>query len=213
MKIIRAILIATLFTFTLSSFALADTAPTLTLDPVGGAINGVAGSTVGWGFTLTNLGSDFAVVTGSDFCVGPITSPCSNPLGTYTDFVGQQFFVLGPSPESSSISQSFELMALTGVGSFFINPLAQPGDMAVGQVALSYDLFSLSPNDPNFDPTADTLSNGNFLMAPASVTVTTATVHTPEPGSLVLLACGLLGLLLLIKRHSSTREHGLFSIC
>jgi len=40
MKIIRAILIATLFTFTLSGFALADTAPTLTLDPVGGAITG-----------------------------------------------------------------------------------------------------------------------------------------------------------------------------
>ncbi len=67
MKIIRAILIATLFTFTLNGFALADTAPTLALDPVGGAITGVAGSTVGWGFTLTNLGSDFAVITSSDF--------------------------------------------------------------------------------------------------------------------------------------------------
>jgi len=196
MKIIRAILIATLFTFTLSGFALADTAPTLALDPVGGAITGVAGSTVGWGFTLTNLGSDFAVITSSDFCVGPISSPCSNPLGTYTDFVGQQFFVLGPSPESSSISQSFDVMALTGVGSFFINPLAQPGDMAIGQIALSYDLFSLSPNDPNFDPFADTVSNGNFLMAPASVTVTKTTVSTPEPASLLLLAAGVLALLL-----------------
>jgi hypothetical protein len=201
MKIIRAILIATLFTFTLSGFALADTAPTLALDPVGGAITGVAGSTVGWGFMLTNLGSDFAVITGSDFCVGPITSPCSNPLGTYTDFVGQQFFVLGPSPESSSISQSFDLMALTGVGSFFINPLAQTGDKAVGQIVLSYDLFTLSPNDPNFDPIADTLSNGNFLMAPASVTVTKTTVPTPEPGSFSLIASGLLGFLLLMKRH------------
>jgi hypothetical protein len=151
------------------------------------------------------LGSDFAVITGSDFCVGPITSPCSNPLGTYTDFVGQQFFVLGPSPESSSISQSFDLMALTGVGTFFINPLAQPGDKAIGQIVLSYDLFSLSPNDPNFDPTTDTLSNGNFLMAPASVTVSTTTVHTPEPGSLFLLACSLFGLLLLIKRDDLTK--------
>jgi len=199
MKLIRAILIATLFTFTLSGFALADTAPTLTLDPVGGAITGAAGSTVGWGFTLTNLGSDFAVITGSDFCVGPITSPCTNPLGTYTDFVGQQFFVLGPSPENSSISQSFDLMALTGVGSLFINPLAQPGDKAIGQVVLSYDLFSLSPNDPNFDPIADTLSNGNFLMGPASVTVTKTTVPTPEPGSVFLLAIGLAGCLLAKK--------------
>lgn len=195
MKIIRAVLIAMLFTSTVSGFALADTAPTLTLDPVGGAITGVAGSTVGWGFTLTNLGSDFAVITGSDFCVGPITSPCSNSLGTYTDFVGQQFFVLGPSPESPSLLQSFDLVGLTGVGSFFINPLAQPGDMAAGQIVLSYDLFSLSPNDPNFDPTADTLSNGNFLMAPASVTVTNSTVSTPEPGSLLLLTAGALALI------------------
>ena len=199
MKIIRAILIATLFTFTLSGFALADTAPTLALDPVGGAITGVAGSTVGWGFTLTNLGSDFAVITSSDFCVGPITSPCSNPLGTYTDFVGQQFFVLGPSPESSSISQSFDLLALTGVGSFFINPLAQPGDKAIGQIVLSYDLFSLSPNDQNFNSIVDTVSVGNFLMAPASVTVTKTTVPTPEPGSVFLLAIGLAGCLLAKK--------------
>jgi len=199
MKIIRAILIATLFTFTLSGFALADTAPTLALDPVSGAITGVAGSTVGWGFTLTNLGSDFAVITSSDFCVGPITSPCSNPLGTYTDFVGQQFFVPGPSPESSSISQSFDLMALTGVGSFFINPLAQPGDNAIGQIVLSYDLFSLSPNDQNFNSIVDTVSVGNFLMAPASVTVTKTTVPTPEPGSVFLLAIGLAGCLLAKK--------------
>jgi hypothetical protein len=87
-------------------------------------------------------------------------------------------------------------MALTGIGSFFINPLAQPGDMAIGQIALSYDLFSLSPNDPNFDPFADTVSNGNFLMAPASVTVTKTPGSTPEPASLLLLAAGVLALLL-----------------
>jgi hypothetical protein len=135
----------------------------------------------------------------SDFCVGPVTSPCSNPLGAYTDLVGQQFFVLGPSPESSSVSQSFDLLALTGVGSFFINPLAQTGDTAVGQLVLSYDLYGVSPNDPNFDPTSDIVSNGNFLMAPASVTVTTTTVPTLEPSSLVLLASALASSLLWIK--------------
>jgi hypothetical protein len=76
---------------------------------------------------------------------------------------------------------------------FFISQLAQPGDKAIGQIVLSYDLFILSPNDPNFDPTTDTVSNGNFLMAPASVTVTTTTVPTPEPESLLLLAIGLAG--------------------
>jgi hypothetical protein len=201
MKIIRAILIATICLLELGSVALADSVPTLALDPVGGTITGTAGSTVGWGFTLTNLGTDFAVITGSDFCVGTIASPCGNSLGTYTDFIGQQFFVVGPSPESSSVSQSFDLMGLTGIGSLFINPLAQPGESAIGQIVLSYDLFSLSPNDPSFDATLDTLSNGNFLMAPASVTVTTTTVPVPEPGSLPLLTCGSLGVLLLKKRR------------
>jgi hypothetical protein len=201
MKMIRASVIAVIFLFTLGSLAHADTLPTLTLDPTNGAITGTAGSTVGWGFTLTNLGPDFAVVTGSDFCVGPITSPCSNSLGTYTDFIGQQFFVLGPSPENPMVSQSFDLMALTGIGSLAINPLAQPGDSAIGQIVLSYDLFSLSPNNPNFDPILDTLSDGNFLKAPASVTVATTTVQIPEPGSLSLLACGLFGFLLLKQRR------------
>ncbi len=199
MKIIRALLIAAICMIEFGSFVLADTLPALTLAPAGGAITGTAGSTVGWGFTLTNPGTDFAVITGSDFCVGTITSPCSNPLGSYTDFIGQQFFVLGPSPESSSMSQSLDLLALTGVGSFFINPLALPGDSATGQLVLSYDLFSLSPNDANFDPTIDTLSNGNFLITPASVTVTTPAVPTPEPSSWLLLASGLASAFLMSK--------------
>jgi hypothetical protein len=199
MKIIRALLIATICMIELGSVALGDTLPTLTLTPAGGAITGTAGSTVGWGFTLTNPSTDFLVITGSDFCVGTITSPCSNPLGSYTDFIGQQYFVTGPSPESSSMSQSFDLLALTGMGSFLINPLALPGDSATGQLVLSYDLFNLSPNDGNFDSITNTVSNGNFLMTSASVTVTTPVAATPEPSSWLLLASGLASAFLVSK--------------
>src|ERR1700757_2594148 len=91
----------------------------LTLDPTNGALTGPAGSTVGWGFTLTNTGTDYAVISGSDFCVGVITSPCTNSLGTYTDFSQFQFVLAGP---SQSVTQTFNQTLNTGLGSFLINP-------------------------------------------------------------------------------------------
>jgi hypothetical protein len=195
MKMFRSITAALLFTIALAGASRADTMPTLSVIPED--VVGPAGSTVGWGFTLTNLGADFAVITGSDFCVGVPTSPCSNSLGTYTDFIGAQFVVIGPSPESSSLTQSFNDNLQTGLGSFLINS-GGSGTLA-GELLVSYDLFSVDPNALNFDPTTDTLSVGNFLTSAASVTVGTGTVSTPEPATLSLLLGGLVGSLLLAK--------------
>jgi hypothetical protein len=195
MKMFRTMLIALLLTIGLARVSCADTAPTLTVAPAN--LVGPAGSTVGWGFTVTNLGTDFAVITGSDFCVGVISSPCSNALGAYTDFIGSQFFVVGGSPEPSSVTQSFDNFLQTGFGSFLINSGAT-GSIA-GKLVMSYDLFSVDPNATNFNPALDTVSVGNFLTASASVTVGTKTVATPEPGSLIMMVCGLAGLLLVTK--------------
>jgi hypothetical protein len=195
MKLFRSITAALLLTIAWAGASRADTLPTLNVLPED--VVGPAGSTVGWGFTLTNLGADFAVITGSDFCVGVPTSPCSNPLGTYTDFIGAQFVVIGPSPESSTLAQSFNDNLQTGLGSFLINP-GGSGTLA-GELLVSYDLFSVDPNALNFDPTIDTLSVGNFLTSAASVTVGTVTVPTPEPATLSLLLGGLVGSLLLAK--------------
>ena len=195
-RMIRTAVLAALFVLAFGSRAFADTAPTLTLDPTNGALVGPAGSTVGWGLTLSNPGDDFMVVSGSDFCVGVITSPCGNSLGTYTDFVGQQFFVLGPSPESTSLVQAFDNSSQFGLGSFLINPGATGS--VTGFIALSYDLFSVDPNGLGFNPDTDTISNGNLLTAPASVTVGTAA--TPEPATILLLLCALPIALLLRKR-------------
>jgi hypothetical protein len=189
MKLFRTLSIATLLLFALGVRARADDI-SLTLDPVGGALTGPAGSTVGWGFTLANSGPDFAVISGSDFCVGPITSPCSTSFGTYTDFIGQQFIVVG----SSSVTEAFDNNTQTGLGSFFINP-ASTGTVT-GLAVVFYDLFSVDPNSPDFNPDLDTISNGNLLSADASVTVGSSATSTPEPGSLLLLAAGVLALFL-----------------
>jgi len=173
---------------------------TFTLSPTSGDISGSAGDTVGWGFTLTNS-TDFLVVDSSDFCVGVITSPCSNTLGTYTDFIGPNFIIAGPSPESTSITQSFDSSLATGVGSFLINNSALPGQSVSGEIVVTYDLYSVDPNDPSFDPSVDTISVGNEVTADASVTVAGATA-IPEPGSLILVLAGLLGI-----GYSQLREH------
>jgi hypothetical protein len=188
MKMLRGVLVGFLFVLTLCATANADGLPTLTLAPLGGALTGAAGSTVGWGFTLTNLGFDFAVVTGSDFCVGVIASPCANSLGTYTDFAGPQFLVVGPSPESTSITQAFNNILMAGMGSFLINPAAM-GSVS-GEIVLTYDLYSVDPNSLSFNPLLDTVSLGNQLTSAASVTV--ATTPTPEPSSLLILSSGLI---------------------
>jgi hypothetical protein len=199
-KTIRVSLIVILFASALGTRTPADTLPTLTLDPVDGALVGPAGSTVGWGFTLTNLGTNFLVVSGSDFCVGVISSPCSNSLGTYTDFIGPQFFPVGPSPESSTFTQAFDNKLQLGMGSFQIDPGATGS--ATGFIALTYDLYSVDPNSPVFDPATDFVSFGNYLTAPASVTVGTSTSAVPEPASLLLLVSGLVVGWFMTKRRA-----------
>jgi hypothetical protein len=67
------------------------------------------------------------------------------------------------------------------VGSFAISPSATIGDQVLGNITLTYDVYSVSPNDPSFNPFVDTLADGLQISHPAQVYV------TPEPGTLLLL--------------------------
>jgi hypothetical protein len=197
MKMLRIIFITCFCLLAIGTGAKADSdPPVLTLDPTGGALTGAAGSTVGWGFTLTSTSPDFALITGSDFCVGAITSPCSNSLGTYTDFIGNQFVVAGEGSLENPGTETFDNASMLGIGSFLINPSAT-GSVS-GDLVLSYDLYSVDPGASNFDPIADLISNGNFIEAAGSVTVgsssTTGTV--PEPATLPLLLGGIAAMIL-----------------
>ena len=86
-------------------------------------------------------------------------------------------------------TQAFDLNALTGIGSFAISPAALPGSAATGLINLTYDRYSLSPNDLNFDPDVNTVSTGNTLSGTARVSVRVSAV--PEPASFALIGLGL----------------------
>jgi hypothetical protein len=181
----------------------ADATAILTLAPTSGVLSGQAGSTVGWGFTLSNP-SDYAVVSSSNFCLGSsgVTSLCVAPtIGIYTDEIASNFIIVGPTPESPVVTQAFSVSLATGVGSFAITSGEPVGAENVGQLVLTYDLYSVDPNSGTFDPIADLVSAGNFLTAPASVSVATAPFIAPEPASGWLVAIVGGGLVWLSRRR------------
>jgi hypothetical protein len=177
----------------LASTSAAQAAVTFQLDPTGGAISGLAGNTVGWGFSLSNT-ENFLVVTSASF--EPTTD-----LGTFTDFISapDNFFVVGPGLGASTTwSQTFDASKQTGLGSFAISSSATAGSSAFGQIMVSYDLFSVSPLDPNFNPDTDTLSNGNLISSNASVTNSVV----PLPAAAWLFLTGLGGVCFGVRKQT-----------
>jgi len=183
---------------------LGQAAAVLTLSPATGSIQAMRGNVVGWGFTISNPDPNFLVVTSAAFCKTVVVAGftvCDQfpdpALGTFTDYIAQfNFIVAGPAPESPVVSQAFNQALQTGVGSFAIAPAAPFGTFS-GQILLTYDLYSRSPNDPLFDPGSDFIApgpNGNTLTANAAVSA------IPEPATILLVACGAAMLVLRRRR-------------
>ena len=173
---------------------LAHAAPVLTLSPATGSISAIRGSVIGWGFTLSNPDTNFLVVTSAAFCKTTVVAGftvCDQfpdpALGFFTDYIAQSnFIVVGPAPESPIVTQAFNQILLTGIGSFAIAPAAPYGTFS-GQILLTYDLYSRSPNDPLFDAAADFIPpgpSGNTLTGNAAVS------NVPEPGTILLAVAG-----------------------
>ncbi len=147
--------------------------PALTIQP---------GDVGGWGLSVTS--DEFWVIfTGSTF--SPLTS-----LGTYTDYLsGPNFFfgTLGGTTESD-----FDATNLTGVGQFAVSPATLLGSSVAGSLQVFWDGYSLSPEDPLFDPGIDLISPGNITTFDVSVSAgsTPVPVATPEPRSLWLVLGG-----------------------
>jgi hypothetical protein len=179
----------------LAALAWCAQSETLTLIPSNGDVSGSPGSVVGWGFTLTySAPADWVELTGSTFTGSMV-------YGTYQDYLSgcsmgvcnplnAPFYVAGPAPESSTVTAPWNPTStpLSGLGEFDINSTAFPGATIAGDIIVVYDVFSVDPNSPGFDPITDTVATGLVLSAPAQVLV------TPEPSEVFPLAVLLLAL-------------------
>ena len=167
-------------------------APVLTLDPSNGVVSGAPGSTVGWGFSLSN-DSGFLVPSLVVFCEGAFNAGCTPTFGTFTDFAAQfQLNVVGP-----TVTEAFNNMTQQGIGSFTINANAPVGVTDVGTIFLVYDTFSCDITDTNCNPTQTAFSQ--LLSAPVSVQVVSAAA-VPEPGSGGMVVIGVALLVVGLRR-------------
>jgi hypothetical protein len=146
-------------------------------------IAGAAGSTVGWGFTLTPDPTEWLSAVSSEALFE------TNPgLGIYSDLIGNQ-----GGPTSGVIApgtpwaQTFDAANGLGVGSFTIDPSAHAGDSDSGTIEVLFQTFFDNPNN------CPSCSTGiQTFDLPFSVVVQAAPSNAPEPGTLVLGMAALL---------------------
>ena len=118
------------------------------LDPVDGAVNGLPGASVGWGFTVDWTSKDGDWVSFTSSSPGYETNPGLLAAGGYTDFIGLQG---GPdsgllSPASSPWTEAFN-GASQGVGSYRITNdlnIAVPGAEDTGQITFNFQVYDSS---------------------------------------------------------------------
>jgi hypothetical protein len=174
--VLRAMAMVMVMAFALSLFgaATAQAEPfTFALLPASGEIAGVPGSTIGWGYTLSNPGDDWLVITGLD--ADAFTS--ASPDASIFDFP-----ILAP---GTTVTMPYDAIAFRGLFQITWDLNAPPGTVNVGTFVLHADFFD-----------GDPFAGGLFLAAAddqsaayrASVE-TTAVV--PEPGTLILCLTGL----------------------
>lgn len=159
---------------------------TFTPDPADGQVSGAAGSTVGWGFTITNTSAtDYVLISNTDFCpegaldqINGCPAPGHPNYGTYTDSLS-----LNGSYNTLNPLQT-ETLSASGLGSFVINPALTPG-IYTGALVIYYDVLDGTSFDQLFS---------EHVTAAASIDVVPSDA-TPEPGTIVLLlpALGMVG--------------------
>ncbi len=131
----------TIFTLILLASGLVA-APIIELGPTNGQITGAAGSTVGWGFSLTPDPNLWVSVIGS-----VLLTETDPSLGLYTDFIGT---LGGPvsfaTPAGGATwTLSFKNATSEGVGSFEIASNAAVGAVNSGKLRISVEYFTGNP--------------------------------------------------------------------
>jgi hypothetical protein len=159
-----------------ASIGFADTADTLlfSLIPSNGNVSGPPGSTVGWGYSITNESATNWLLT-SGLSAGSFTFGTPNLLF--------DFPVLAP---GGTATEAFDAVNGTGLYELTWDATA-PNEYA------NFGLFTLGAEWWSGDP----FNGGSFIqVAPDSVQAYSASVSTvpepvPEPSALVLMLCAL----------------------
>jgi hypothetical protein len=149
---------------------------------------GNPGDTIFWGYNITSS-SDWILITSANF----ENAPGQFSIGIFTPIIPNNFIVVGP--------DNNPLTDPVGIGSYAINSFQLPGDSVTGQIVLTYDQFSINPNDAAFNPVTDTIATGLLLRADASVTIPGGS-EVPEPRLGLLVAAALCGLMARRKASS-----------
>ena len=160
----------------LSTAAYADPFTFSTL-PTDGNISGTAGSTIGWGYRITNLSTNWLVAT--NLSAGLFLNGTPNALF--------DFPILAP---GAVVSVVFDALAGSGLYGLTWNATAPVGFTNSGTFVLSAEFW-------NGDPFA----GGNFLStapdqsAAYSASVSGGSTPVPAPSTFILLATGLAAVL------------------
>jgi hypothetical protein len=172
----------------MASAAGAPASAVIALSPPDGAISGAPGSTVGWGFTLTN-GADWVSI--DSVTTENETSPLGGVSGGFTSYMD----LLGGLSNGVTAPGKTWTLAFspgnpgTGLGQYAIDPSTPSGASDSGDFLIFYDEFSADPNTCG-SCYIDTLqlfdSNGN---APA-FTIDVPASAVPEPALTMLMILG-----------------------
>jgi len=177
----------------IASAAGARASAVIALVPPDGIVSGASGSTVGWGFTLTN-GTDWVSI--DSVTTENETSPLGGLSGGFTSYMDLLGGLSnGVTPPNQTWTLTFSPGSPgTGLGQYAIDPGTPSGASDSGDFVIYYDEFSADPNTCG-SCYLDTLqlfdANGN----PPAFTIDVSTSEVPEPALSELVIVGCISLL------------------
>jgi hypothetical protein len=167
---------------------------TFTLIPAD--VSGPAGTTVGWGFTVTNTSTttDYLDISGID----------SDLFASANGTPDASIFLFPNLAPRQSITQMYDPEGGLGLFQFTWNPGVAVGTMETGQFRLLGAFCD--PTIDQFCAEDDLVTSTVLATAVYSATVTGPSgVPVPEPSACLLLISGLLGIALHAHRWKTTR--------
>jgi hypothetical protein len=172
---------------------------TFSLLPGNGSLGGAPGTTIGWGYTISNASPDYTLVSSLAFAGLP-----SFTIGTTQQLINQgtNNAFLAPPGDPLGLGLPMSLVSpFDGLGggllSLSIDPASMPGSFDAGNFQLTFHF--LSPVD-----LSDDFSSPDIVLTQA-FNANVISGAAPEPGTALLTAFVLVAILA-VRRRSSLRR-------